>query len=106
MSDSRNIALRLAVLAFVSVLVQIAGIAQIRVFGVAFDLAPLVVAAAGFLTGALSGALFGFGVLGAPPTIFHVASGGVRTGPHRQFHWSPRRCLASACASTTAARRA
>ena len=62
MSDSRNIALRLGVLAFVSVLVQIAGVAQIRVFGVAFDLAPLVVAAAGFLTGALPGALFGFGV--------------------------------------------
>ena len=46
-----------------SVLVQIAGVAQDpRASGVAFDLAPLVVAAAGFLTGALPGALFGFGV--------------------------------------------
>ena len=62
MSDSTNLTLRLGVLAFISVLIQIAGVAQIRVFGVAFDLAPLVVAAAGFLTGALPGALFGFGV--------------------------------------------
>ena len=62
MSESTNLTLRLGVLAFVSVLIQIAGVAQVRVFGVAFDLAPLVVAATGFLTGALPGALFGFGV--------------------------------------------
>jgi len=62
MSERSNLALRLGVLAFVSVLVQIAGVAQVRIFGVNFDLSPLVVAAAGFLTGAVSGALFGFGV--------------------------------------------
>ncbi len=62
MSDTTNLALRLAVLAFVSVLIQIAGVAQIRILGVNADLSPLVVAAAGFLTGALPGALFGFGV--------------------------------------------
>jgi rod shape-determining protein MreD len=62
MSDTTNVTLRLAALAFVAVLVQIAGVAQIRIFGVNADLAPLVVAAAGFLTGALPGAVFGFGV--------------------------------------------
>ena len=62
MKDSTNLTLRLAALAFVSVLIQIAGVAQVRVFGVAFDLAPLVVAGAGFLTGALPGTVFGFGV--------------------------------------------
>jgi rod shape-determining protein MreD len=59
-TDRRNVALRLGVLAFVSVLVQIAGVAEIRILGVSADLAPLVVAAAGFLTGALSGSIFGF----------------------------------------------
>lgn len=62
MSDTTNITLRLAALALVSVLIQIAGVAQIRILGVNADLAPLVVAAAGFLTGALPGAVFGFGV--------------------------------------------
>lgn len=62
MSDARNLSIRLAVLAFVTVLIQIAGVAQVRVFGVDFDLAPLVVASAGFLTGALPGAVIGFGV--------------------------------------------
>ena len=62
MSDTTNVTLRLAVLAFVSVLVQIAGVAQVRILGVNADLSPLVVAAAGFLTGALPGAMFGFGV--------------------------------------------
>ena len=62
MSDTTNLTLRLAILALVSMLIQIAGVAQIRIFDVTFDLAPLVVAAAGFLTGALPGALFGFGV--------------------------------------------
>ncbi len=49
-------------LAFVSVLVQIAGVAQLRILGVSPDLSPLVIAGAGFLTGAVPGAAFGFGV--------------------------------------------
>jgi len=61
-SDTRNLTLRLALLAFVSVLIQVAGVAQIRIFGAGADLAPLVVASAGFLTGAVPGAAFGFGV--------------------------------------------
>jgi len=52
-SDKRpTVTLRLAVLAFVSVLVPIAGVAQVRILGVNADLAPAGVAAAGFLTGA------------------------------------------------------
>ena len=62
MNDTTNLLLRLAALAFISVLIQIAAIAQIRIFGVNADLAPLVVASAGFLTGAVPGAAFGFGV--------------------------------------------
>jgi rod shape-determining protein MreD len=62
MSESRNLTLRLGLLAFVSVLLQVAGVAQVRIFGVNADLAPLVVASAGFLTGAVAGAAFGFGV--------------------------------------------
>ena len=62
MNENTNLALRLFLLGFVSVLLQTAGIAQIRILGASFDLGPLVVVAAGFLTGAIPGALFGFGV--------------------------------------------
>ena len=62
MSDTTNVTLRLAALAFVGVIVQIAGVGQVRILGVTADLSPLIVAAAGFLTGALPGAVFGFGV--------------------------------------------
>jgi len=75
MSDTTNLTLRLCVLAFVSVLVQITAVAQVRILGVNADLSPLVVAAAGFLTGALPGALFGFGIGNAtslPPLIAQV----------------------------------
>ncbi|MDO8213931.1 hypothetical protein [Conexibacter sp. CPCC 206217] len=54
--------LRLAALGFLSVIVQIAAISQITVFGVSIDLAPLVVASVGLLAGSLPGAVFGFGV--------------------------------------------
>lgn len=54
--------LRLAALGFVSVIVQIAAISQITVFGVSVDLAPLVVASVGLLAGSLPGAVFGFAV--------------------------------------------
>ena len=37
-------------------------VSQIRILGVSADLSPLVVAAAGFLAGAVPGAVFGFGV--------------------------------------------
>jgi rod shape-determining protein MreD len=54
--------LRLAALGFLSVIVQIAAISQITVFGVSVDLAPLVVASVGLLAGSLPGAIFGFAV--------------------------------------------
>ena len=54
--------LRLAALGFLSVIVQIAAISQITVFGVSVDLSPLVVASVGLLAGSLPGAVFGFAV--------------------------------------------
>jgi rod shape-determining protein MreD len=54
--------LRLGLLGFVAVLLQIALISQIRILGGSADLSPLVVAGAGFLCGALPGAVFGFAV--------------------------------------------
>jgi rod shape-determining protein MreD len=62
MSDTANVTLRLGALGFFTVLLQIAGVSQIRILGVTADLAPLVVVAAGFLTGAVAGAAFGFGI--------------------------------------------
>lgn len=53
---------RLAALGFVAVIVQIAAISQITVFGVSVDLAPLLVASVGLLAGSLPGAVFGFAV--------------------------------------------
>ncbi len=44
------------------VIVQIAAISQIEIFGANADLTPLVVACAGLLVGSLPGAAFGFGV--------------------------------------------
>ena len=61
-SESMNMWLRLALVGFVSCVVQLAGVSQIRVFGVNADLSPLVVASAGVLTGAVPGATFGFAV--------------------------------------------
>jgi rod shape-determining protein MreD len=56
------LALRLAALGFFAVLVQIAAISQLTVFGVSIDLTPLLVASVGLLAGSLAGAVFGFGV--------------------------------------------
>ena len=54
--------LRLAALALVTVIVQIAAVSQISIFGVSADLAPLVVMSVGLLTGSIPGALMGFGM--------------------------------------------
>ena len=53
---------RLAALALIGVVVQMAAISQITVFGVPADLSPLLVACVGLLCGSLAGASFGFGV--------------------------------------------
>ena len=53
--------LRLAVLAFATVVIQQAAISQISIFGVSADLGPLVVMSAGLLAGSMAGAITGFG---------------------------------------------
>ena len=62
MADTTHAGVRLAALGFFAVLLQIALVAQIRILGVSADLSPLVIAAAGFLAGAVPGAVFGFAV--------------------------------------------
>lgn len=62
MNDGYQLALRLAALGFLTVVVQIAAVSQVTVFGVTADLSPLVVAAVGLLAGSLPGAVFGFSV--------------------------------------------
>lgn len=62
MSDSLKLPLRLTALGFVAVVVQIAAISQLTVFGVTVDLSPLLVASVGLLAGSLPGAVFGFSV--------------------------------------------
>jgi rod shape-determining protein MreD len=61
-SDGYQLPLRLAALGFLTVVVQIAAVSQVTVFGVSADLSPLVVAAVGLLAGSLPGAVFGFAV--------------------------------------------
>lgn len=59
--DARFIA-RLAAVALIAVIVQMAAISQITVFGVPADLSPLLVASVGLLAGSVTGATFGFAV--------------------------------------------
>jgi rod shape-determining protein MreD len=61
-SDGYQLPLRLAALGFFTVVVQIAAVSQVTVFGVTADLSPLVVASVGLLAGSLPGAVFGFSV--------------------------------------------
>ena len=53
---------RLTALGLATVLVQIAAVSQLKIFGANADLTPLIVASAGLLAGSLPGAVFGFGV--------------------------------------------
>jgi rod shape-determining protein MreD len=62
MSDRQKLLLRLFALGIGSVLLQIAGVAQITVLGVNADITPLVVATVGFMCGAVGGAAMGFGM--------------------------------------------
>jgi rod shape-determining protein MreD len=54
--------LRVAVLGVLVVVVQVAAVSQVYLFGTNADLTPLVVAAVGLLCGSLTGAVFGFAV--------------------------------------------
>jgi rod shape-determining protein MreD len=59
---SWQLAGRLAALALVTALVQIAAVSQISVLGFGADLTPLLVASVGLLCGSMAGALTGFGM--------------------------------------------
>lgn len=53
---------RLTAVGLLTVVVQVAAVSQVRLFGVNADLLPLVVVAVGLLCGSLTGAVFGFSV--------------------------------------------
>jgi rod shape-determining protein MreD len=61
-SEAYQLPLRLFALGFLAVVVQIAAISQVTVFGVSADVSPLLVASVGLLAGSLPGAVFGFSV--------------------------------------------
>jgi rod shape-determining protein MreD len=60
-SERLRLPVRLALVAFASVVIQEAAISQISIFGVSADLTPLVVMSVGLLCGSLPGAVMGFG---------------------------------------------
>src|SRR5205823_6518224 len=60
--ESLRLVTRLVVLAFATVVIQQAAVSQLSIFGVSADLTPLVVMSVGLLTGAMLGALTGFGI--------------------------------------------
>lgn len=59
---SPQLAVRLGLLGILTVIVQIAAVGQLDVFGSNADITPLVVASAGLLCGSLTGAGYGFAV--------------------------------------------
>ncbi|MCU0259171.1 MAG: rod shape-determining protein MreD, partial [Solirubrobacteraceae bacterium] len=61
-ADPRALTWRLAVLGLVTVIVQVAAVSQLELFGANADLTPLAVACVGLLAGSLPGAAFGFAV--------------------------------------------
>ncbi len=61
-NETLRLPVRLALLGFVTVVVQVAGVSQISVFGISADLTPLVVMSVGLICGSLLGAVTGFGV--------------------------------------------
>jgi rod shape-determining protein MreD len=60
MTNQTKLVLRLAALAFATVVIQQAAISQISIFGVTADLGPLVVMSVGLLAGSMAGAIMGF----------------------------------------------
>jgi len=60
--DALRLPVRLIALAFLTVVIQQAGVSQISIFGVSADLGPLVVMSVGLLTGSMTGAITGFGI--------------------------------------------
>ena len=62
MSAQGQFTLRLALLGLVAVIVQVAAVSQVPIFGVRADLSPLVVMSVGLLAGSVPGAVMGFSV--------------------------------------------
>jgi rod shape-determining protein MreD len=59
-TDTAQLGIRLALLALIAVLVQIAAISQLALFGATPDVTPLIVISVGLLAGPIAGALMGF----------------------------------------------
>jgi rod shape-determining protein MreD len=57
-----QLVVRLALLAVVTVIVQVSAVTQVDVFGTSADITPLVITAVGLLAGSVAGACFGFSV--------------------------------------------
>ena len=62
MSESLRLSLRLVALSFFAVVIQVAGVSQVSVFGVSADITPLVAMSVGLLCGSMLGAVTGFGI--------------------------------------------
>ncbi len=60
MSQNLRLPVRLAILAFATVVIQQAAISQVSIFGVSADISPLVVMSVGLLAGSIAGAVMGF----------------------------------------------
>ncbi len=60
MSENLRLPIRLAILAFATVVLQQAAVSQVSIFGVSADISPLVVMSVGLLAGSLAGAVMGF----------------------------------------------
>jgi len=58
--EALRLPLRLMLLGFLTVVVQLACVSQVTVFGVSADLSPLVVMSVGLLAGSMAGAVMGF----------------------------------------------
>lgn len=62
MSQTAQLALRLAIIALALVIVQTSALSQLELLGATPDLAPLLIVSVGLLAGPLPGAVSGFGV--------------------------------------------
>jgi rod shape-determining protein MreD len=61
-SVSPSFVIRVLAVGFLAVVIQVAAVSQISIFGVSADLSPLVVMSVGLLAGSTIGAMMGFGM--------------------------------------------
>jgi len=59
-NENLRLPIRLAILAFATVVLQQSAVSQVSIFGVSADISPLVVMSVGLLAGSLAGAVMGF----------------------------------------------